>query len=267
MIKNIILITLIFIFFYSQNTNSYYQLDKKNQIIENKLNYAVSKHLKWKNLNYRIQLTKKLNKISQVEKKYFYIIENIKILNWLYDYNKEQINDFEKLNIDNKKVQDSWLSFHNHERKKLWLKNYTINNFLNSTSYEWSKYQSKIWEMSNKRKNTDIFYNHKNVENWFANRWIYCKAKWWVTVSESIAKYSFKCNDNECSDELIKSIKTIFLLYMDEKDLSYPDNAHYRAITHPHLKYIWLWIKILDKNSDNYYNYYLTSHYCSELIK
>ncbi len=266
MVKKVLLLVFISIFLYNQNVSSYYQLEKKQKIIENKLNYAVKKHLKWKKLDYRIQFRNKLDNISKIEKKYFYLIENVKKSNWLYDYNKNQLRDFNSLGINNIKIQEYWLSLHNKERQNIWLNKYQINELLNSTSYEWSEYQSKKWEMTHKRKNTDIFYNHKNIEKWFANRWIYCKAKWWVTVSESIAKYNFKCNDNECSDELKKSIQTIFLAYMDEKGLTYPENAHYKAITHPNLKYIWLWIKITE-NRDNNYDYYLTSHYCSELIK
>jgi hypothetical protein len=51
---------------------------------------------------------------------------------------------------------------------------------------------------------------------------------------------------------------------MDEK---WTDNDdHYRSLTNKYFNNIWIWISIDDKKN-NYYEYYLTIHYCTNLIK
>lgn len=62
-------------------------------------------------------------------------------------------------------------------------------------------------------------------------------------------------------------MKKIFDIYMSEKWLKYPMDAHYRAIVHPNISQIWVWIKLQETSDKNFYEYYITSHYCSELIK
>lgn len=262
--KIIIAIIISITFFIS--THGYYELSKKDKLIENRLNFAIQKSLKKENLEFREKLIYNLEIIQNNNIKTYFIIENIKIKNWLHNFNKKQDILYENFKINRNKVEEAWISFHNHERKNLWLKELKINKYLNNTSFEWSENQKSFWEMSHKRLESDNFYNHRSIENWFWNRWIKCSPKWGISVTESIAKYSFYCDKENCTDELIKSIREIFLIYMAEKWLKYPDNAHYRAIIHKNLSEIWLWISINETSTKNLYEYYLTSHYCTEII-
>jgi len=63
-------------------------------------------------------------------------------------------------------------------------------------------------------------------------------------------------------------------MFMAEKWLKYPLDAHYRAIVHKNLNYIWFWISIKKENHNysiykeyDYYKIYLTTHYCTWLSK
>ena len=265
--KKIIIIFFILFILSINYSSSYYILDKNDKILENKLSYAISKNIKNKNLIYREKLSQKLDNIASINQKYYKIINNVKINNYLYSYLAEQESELNKLNINYQNIKNYWIELHNNERKKLEIKEISQNKYLDNSSYQWSLEQYKIWKMTHKRSNSSEYYNHKDIENWFKIRWLNCYNKWWVSVSESIAKYSFYCKSNNCEKELKKSIKKIFDIYMSEKWLKYPQDAHYRAIVHPNISQLWVWIKIQETNDKNFYEYYITSHYCSELIK
>ena len=121
------------------------------------------------------------------------------------------------------------------------------------------------WIMDHKRNYWDASYDYHKIEKWFQERWVKCKPKNRVTSSESIWKFWYYCKDNECTDELLKSVKQIFDIYMAEKWQSY--DLHYRAITHASISKMWVWIAIKkseDEWFNNYYDYYITTHYCTE---
>lgn len=85
-----------------------------------------------------------------------------------------------------------------------------------------------------------------------------------MTVTESIWNGLYKCNDWNCNDELIGAMKRVFDMYMKEKKVKYPNNPHYRAISSWNLSKIWFWVSIKEKKN-NYYDFYITTHYCSNL--
>ena len=144
---------------------------------------------------------------------------------------------------------------------------------LDNTAYEWSKFQAKEKKiMSHKRNWWSLFYDYHEIEKWFTDRWVKCSVAWWATSSESIWKFWYYCNDYECTDELVKSLKTIFDIYMAEKWLAYPANAHYKWIVLAELSKIWIWLFIEERFDDTYkdyrsYDYYVTTHYCTEFKK
>jgi len=108
------------------------------------------------------------------------------------------------------------------------------------------------------------FYDYDKIWERFSDRWVRCENKSWVTASESIWKFWYYCKYWDCSDKLLKSLKVIFDIYEGEKWLWYPADAHYRWITHSELKFIWLWISIRKTDEKDYYEYYVTTHYCSQ---
>jgi hypothetical protein len=146
----------------------------------------------------------------------------------------------------------------------LWLENYWYDITLESSADIWSEQANIKWEITHKRNDWDSFYNYTNINSWLGDNWVVCENISWITHTENIWWWGYNCTDWECSDELSEAVQRAFKHYMDEK---WTDNdAHYRSLTNKYFNNIWIWISIDDKNN-NYYEYYLTIHYCTNLIK
>lgn len=172
------------------------------------------------------------------------------------------INDNEYY-LDINQVKNNWLDWNNQTRQELSLNNYSFNQTLESSAKVWSDSALEKWEISHERNQWDWFYNYNEITKWFANNWVECKNIEWITHTENIWWWAYSCNDWECSDELTDAISRAYTSYINEK---WTDNdAHYRSLTNQYFKNIWLWISI-EETSENYYEYYLTIHYCTELL-
>lgn len=266
-IINIIILSILLIWstFASNNT-----LTTSDRLIVNKLNSKIWVLLKKQTLAFRTKLESKINELQNQYKtnnKLYNILEQIKNDNYMFNHKQEYTEHYNDYKIDFTKVKNTWLKRHNDVRKDLWVTPYSFDERLDNTGYEWSKKQRSDWFMSHKKYWDTEFYNYTVVEKWFNDRWVKCKVAGWATSSESIWKFWFYCKDNECTDEFLESLKAIFDMYMAEKDLWFTNNAHYRAITLPSLTKMWLWIAFYKNGWENYNEYYITTHYCTEFYK
>ena len=268
---NKIIISLIVFFISIWNIYaSEYKLTSKDKIIVNKLTSKIQNLLSNNNLTFRINLENKINELQLEYKnidKIFYIFQEIKKNTYLINYKNEYTNHYKLYSINFDQIKDNWLNWHNTARKNLWKVAYSYDERLDNTAYNWSKEQNWKWIMSHKRTSTGPYYDYKQIEKWFNNRWVRCEIKWWTTTSESIWKFWYYCNSNDCTNKLSESLKVIFDIYMAEKWLWYPANAHYRWIISDNLSKIWLWISIRKTNEKDYYEYYVTTHYCTKFKK
>lgn len=216
-----------------------------------------------------------------------YIVENLKIVikSWSYsprinailriivdkldkniDNNieiEETISDTSD-NIDYSLVKNNWLDWNNEVRKDLWLNPYTANPTLEESALIWSTKAKEKWEISHKRNPWDWFYDYNNINSWFKDQWVFCKNISSITHTENIWWGGYSCTDWECSDELSQATKRWFDAYMAEKWTK--SDAHYRSLTQPYFTQIGVGVSI-DEVKKNYFEYYLTIHYCTELIK
>lgn len=266
--KKIILIIILLMFYLSNKTYTY-ELSNQDKILVNKLVYSINKKIENKSIyeknRYKDLLYKIVSQKSNNQQIKNIITETLK-KTYLYDYKKEFTNHYKKNNIDFSHIQKKWLEWHNTERKKSSLTQYSYDDRLNNTAYQWSRQQSILWKMSHERNVWDWFYNYNVIEKWFQDRLVKCVADWWVTSSESIWKFWYYCSNSDCTKKLEDSLKIIFNIYLNEKDLPRSQNAHYRAITHRNLKKIWLWLYINKTSEKDYYEYYVTTHYCTKFI-
>lgn len=274
--KKIIIIVSILLISFSNTFASNYQLSSSDKLIVNKLTSKIQKILDSSSLKTRQTLENKIKEIQNQyknNKKLYNIFEEIKINTHLISYKDEYINHYKENNINFDVIKSNWLNRHNQVRSNLWETLYTFDERLNNTAYEWSKIQSEEKKiMSHKRDSEDVFYDYKKIEKWFNDRWVKCNVAWWATTSESIWKYWYYCNSNDCTSKLDESLKEIFDIYMSEKWLAYPANAHYKWIILPELTKIWIWIRIEQRYDDTYedyrsYDYYITTHYCTTFKK
>ncbi len=164
--------------------------------------------------------------------------------------------------IDISRVKNVWMWRYNWVRKDLWRNAYVYNSKLESTALDWSKTSKARWYMDHKRNSADSYYDYNKITSWFKDRGVVCKNIYGVTHTENIWYGSFSCNDGECTDELIKWIRSTFDFFYNEKYKSY--QAHYLSMVNKYFTQIWLWIELEDK-WNGYYKYYLTVHYCTEV--
>ena len=76
---------------------------------------------------------------------------------------------------------------------------------------------------------------------------------------ENIGWGTYSCSDTECTDELLKSVKTTYAFFMSEKGRKY--SPHYDSIVNPNYRIIGLGIVVDEKRG----KYYLTVHYGTAL--
>ena len=157
-------------------------------------------------------------------------------------------------NIDEEKVRNAILSWHNDERDSLWLSSYIYNLDLEWAATVWANEIASSWKTKNLhvRNSWDWTYNYNSILNWFYDLWINFPAsvKWAASFSESVWYWYYKCSKSDCTQDLINAVKkTRTWLIMNEKSYNWD---HYRAAIMKHFTQMWAWIAI-DKSNNRYY--------------
>lgn len=230
------------------------KLENKTTIYKNNLSNKLLELIKNWNYSERIKLI-----INEV-------VENISQINTDNpNINKNEDEVESTINEENNYidiVKDNWLNWNNKVRTELGLEKYSTNNILENSALVWSDSAKEKWEISHKRNTWDSFYDYEKITNWLGENSVVCENISWITHTENIRWWGYTCTDWECSDELSIATKRAFDSYMAEKWTD--SDAHYRSLVQKYFTQIWLGISI-DQTSENYYEYYLTIHYCTEL--
>ena len=161
----------------------------------------------------------------------------------------------ENVNIDT--VKQEWTKLHNLERSKYWLSWYILDSNLNKTAKTRSDKLTNSWTIKNlhQRSSKDWYYNYVNIKSRFTWLWVSFEDVSWTLFTESIWRWYYKCNKLDCTQDLIKSIKSTFKFFMSEKNKK--SKPHYNGIVMKKFSNIWVWISI-DKKTNRYF---LVSHY------
>lgn len=162
-------------------------------------------------------------------------------------------------NIDEEKVRNAILSWHNDERDSLWRSAYIYNLDLEWTATTWASKLADSGKTSNLhlRNSWDWYYNYDSMLNRFSGLWISFprSVNWAASFSESVWYGTYKCSKSDCTQELITAIKKTWTwLIMKEKA---SNGSHYRAATMKHFTQMWVWIAI----NKSYNRYYVVFHY------
>lgn len=164
-----------------------------------------------------------------------------------------QFSKIENVNLDI--VKQEWTKRHNQERQIYWLNWYILDTNLNKTAKTRSDKLTKLGKSTHKRSTKDWYYNYWNIKTRFENQWVEFKDVSWTLFTESIWRWYYKCSKLDCTQDLIKSIKSTFKFFMSEKNKS--RKPHYNWIVMENFSNIWVWISIDKKNN----KYFLVSHY------
>jgi predicted amino acid-binding ACT domain protein len=240
-------------------------VDTEQQIIDEKLTLIQEKiDTEWEAYRefYIYTLQEELaNTASEREKKILEVVlSSITKQPNEYIETQDTLSDY---HIDSQQVLQTWMDWQNTVRTDLGLDIYENNSLLNNSALKWSQISKERGYIDHKRHTWDGYYNYKKIESWMKWELVICKNIARKTFSESIWYGSFRCDDGECTDELINGMKSTFTFFMSEKRKKY--DPHYRAIISPYFGTIGTGIE-LTKTGKNTYKYYLTTHYCTELI-
>lgn len=162
-------------------------------------------------------------------------------------------------NIDMGRVEQTWLDRNNELRTSLELPVYTIDTRLSETAQMWSQNALVNQTIDHKRTPTDGYYNYTGIERWFAVRGLKFKNINRATFSESLGYGYFSCKKDDCTEDLIASLKTTRNFYMKEKPYM---GMHYKALVHPYFQAMGMWVSI----DPTLKRYYVTLHYASQVI-
>ena len=162
-------------------------------------------------------------------------------------------------NIDEQKVRNAILSWHNEERESVGVNLYTYNLDLEWSATTWANKITDSHKTSNfhLRNSWDWYYNYNSILNRFSELWIIFpkSINWAASFSETVWYGTYKCSKSDCTQTLIDAIKKTWTwLIMKEKN---NNGSHYRAATMKHFTQMWVWIAIDEWNN----RYYLVIHY------
>lgn len=159
------------------------------------------------------------------------------------------------------KVEQVWLDWNNELRKELWLSLYSIDPRLSTTALTRSKQAKERKSITHKRSKKDWYYNYKGIEKWFANQWVFFKNVNRTTFSESIGYGYYSCKSADCTDALIKAIRSTYDMYLREKNRT--SRPHYNALINKNFRVMGLGVVVDEKTK----TYYLTVHYGTEVVE
>jgi len=164
--------------------------------------------------------------------------------------------DIDKVNEE--LIRENWLKWVNQARKSSNLEIYQYNYDIEYPALLWSEKAVKLGTITHQRE-TKNYYNYHEILSWFKKLGYEFNPKNNVTVVENIGWGYYKCNDDDCTEELTKSIKTTFDFFISEKNRKY--RPHYDSIMNPNYNYASIGIAI-DKATNKYY---LTTYYFTKL--
>ena len=157
------------------------------------------------------------------------------------------------------KVQSARLDWQNTERKKLGLPVYTGNDILQSSAQDRAESLKDMGTVTHQRKATDGYYNYWSIKSRFSDHGVGFSDDSGTLFSESLWWGYYLCSKDDCTDSLIKAIKSTFTFFMNEKGKW--NQPHYKAIVSKDFTSVWLGITTVGKQ------YYLVSHYGRNIVK
>ena len=160
-------------------------------------------------------------------------------------------------NVDMARVRSAWLSWYNEVRVGRKLQPYVYDANLDHSALLWSRHSANIAKSSHQREGTTAYYDYKAIERWFASLGLTFKNVSGTTFTENIGWGPYTCKKKDCTDELLKAIRTTFRFYVSEQHRK--SNAHWKSMINPNFRKIGLGLVVKGGR------YYLTVHFAAEI--
>ena len=157
-------------------------------------------------------------------------------------------------NVDMDRVRATWLNWYNTTRSSLSLENYSYDVRLDQTASNWNSiFAAGKWQNHHTRTAWDGYYNYSTIDEWFQIGGVDPIVTHGVKHSENVGYGSYRCNQSDCTDELIESIRTTYRFFINSR-------THYPSIVQPYFTKIGM--NIITVPSEG--RYYLTVHYITK---
>ena len=130
---------------------------------------------------------------------------------------------------------------------------------LDASSEKWAEYLQGINLTTHQRLAGDGYYNYRSIKSWFAGLGIGFHDESGTMFSENIGYGYYKCAKSDCTDALIKAIKSTRTFFMNEKYKK--SQPHYGSIVSKTFDSVGLGISLRGNM------YYLVSHYGKNVMK
>ncbi len=161
--------------------------------------------------------------------------------------------------VDMSRVKSTWIGWYNGVRQSEWLVSYSYDTRLDTTAYDWNQvFASGKWLNHHRRNPGDTYYSFAVIDQWFIARGINPRIIGRAKHTENVGYGYYQCNSSDCTDSLIRSIRSTFDFFMSEKGKSY--DAHYQSIVQPNFSKIGLSVIVVPGEQ----RYYLTVHYITQ---
>ncbi len=161
--------------------------------------------------------------------------------------------------VDMTRVRSTWLGWYNDTRGSLGLGSYSYDSRLDSTAHDWNiRFADGKWLNHHRRNPWDSYYDFPVIDAWFTARGVSPKVINRSKNTENVGYGYYDCNSSDCTDALIRSIRTTYDFFYSEKWKAY--DAHYRSIVNPYFTRVGMDIIVVPSER----RYYLTMHFITE---
>lgn len=124
--------------------------------------------------------------------------------------------------IDMDEVRAQWLNWHNQARASRGIASLSQNTGLDYSSSLWAKANKSIGTITHDRP------DGQSLTDWFAEIGIIFEKKNGIVYGENLGYRTLRCNEADCTEEVLDSARTIFDAFMAEEGTNY--TSHYDNI-------------------------------------
>ncbi len=161
-------------------------------------------------------------------------------------------------NVDMEKVRAAWLGWINGSRTAAGLTPYVYNDQLIRTAFTWSETMAERDAASHQRPGQTAYYDYNLIMKWFQNLGMTFTNVHGYTYTENIGWWPYRCSADDCTDEMIATLRHTFDMFMAEKNKAY--RAHYDSVMNAQFREVGM--SIVVSASGKAYN---TTHYATGL--
>jgi uncharacterized protein YkwD len=157
--------------------------------------------------------------------------------------------------VDMEEVRRVWRSWVNGVRAEQGLDPYVADRQLDRTAAAWAQQAAREGSISHKRPGQTAYYDYAIIKKWFEEFGLSFRNVDGSTFTENIGWGKYACTSSDCTDSLLKAVRTTFDFFVAEKNKT--ERAHWNSIVNDHFRRIGVGVAVNPAAG----NYYLTVHY------